>query len=89
MECETLIVSNASHAECNGRYTYVSNVTVSFAPGHPVYHNVEKNRYIFWNGKQGWAISGEGGLLEGGSSYSSKHKIVSFNDPKITSPYKY
>ena len=80
MECETLIVSNASYAGCNGRYTYAANVTVSFASGHPVYHNVEKNRYIFWNGGKGWAIGGEEALLEGGSFYGSKHKILSFND---------
>jgi len=68
VSCPLVDVSNASFADCEGKYL-LADTSVSWAEHRPVYKHLEKDRFIFWNaGGLGWCI-GKAAYLTSGSHW--------------------
>ena len=85
MVCESVSVSNAAYADCDGEYGYMPDERVSWALDKPVYKENTKDRYIFWTDGRGfgtqWVI-GAGSHLTSGTYFQKskgRYKILKLN----------
>ena len=76
LQCQRLVVLNATYAACNGVYEYFEEGINQTESWRPVFKHLNKEnwseRYIFWSYDNVWGMGTADGPLLSGRFYNSK-----------------
>ena len=71
--CESVLVSGADRCGCDGVYNITTQIKLKWPKGKPVYQNVDKKRFMYFNSQYyGWGLSTQKGLQNYNYFYSSR-----------------
>jgi hypothetical protein len=71
--CKRVLVSGADRYGCDGVYSITTKIKLKWPKGKPVYQNVDKNRFMYFNSPYyGWVLSTKTGLQNYMYFYASR-----------------
>ena len=71
--CKSVLVSGADRCGCDGVYNITTQIKLKWPKGKPVYQNVDKKRFMYFNSPYyGWVLSTQEGLQNYMYFYASR-----------------